>query len=131
MAEGANFDDPKAARLPSGAGAGVEALAFVCELAMLVVLGMAGWGLGKGGLMGIAFTIFYPALAILIWSVWMAPKSARRLADPWRLIVQLLLFGATAALAAAGGHPVVGIVFAVIAAATFSGSRLTGGLTGS
>lgn len=105
-------------------------LAFGCELAMLVVLGVAGWGLGNGGLMGIAFMIFYPALAILIWSVWMAPRSVRRLADPWRLVAQVALFAGTAALAAAGGHPILGIAFAALATTVFAGTRVVGTAAG-
>ena len=126
MSEGVDRDDPAAAGRLSTVAAVLEALAFVCELAMLVVLGVAGWGLGSGGLMGIAFMIFYPALAILIWSLWMAPRSSRRLGDPGRLIAQLALFAGTAGLAAAGGHPVLGIVFGVVAALVFAGTRLTG-----
>jgi hypothetical protein len=108
----------------------VELAAFCCELAMLVVLGIAGWGLGSGGLMGIAFTIFYPALGVLIWSIWVAPRSGRRLPDPLRLLVQLVLFAATGALSAAAGHPILGIVFAVIACGVFVATRFTGGVTG-
>jgi hypothetical protein len=97
---------------------------------MLVVLVVAGWGLGSAGLMSIALAIFYPALAILIWSVWMAPRSARRLADPWRLGAQVALFAATAVLASIAGHPVPGIVFGVVASLAFVTSRYTGGITG-
>lgn len=131
MTDGTDSDGRTGAPAPSTAGVVLEALAFGCELAMLVVLGIAGWGLGSGGLIGIAFVIFYPAVAVLIWSVWMAPRSARRLTDPARLIVQLVLFAATAVLSAAAGHVILGVVFAVIAAGTFIATRTIGGITGS
>jgi hypothetical protein len=115
---------------PGGVGA-VEVAAFLCELGMLAVLVVAGWSLGSGGLMSIALAVFYPALAILIWSVWMAPRSGRRLADPVRLVAQVLLFIATAVLASVSGHPVVGITFGVIASAVFVATRFAGGITGS
>jgi hypothetical protein len=108
----------------------IEGGAFLSELAMLVVLFIGGWGLGSGGLMSIALAVFYPALAILIWSLWMAPTAQRRLADPWRLIAQVALFVATAVLVGLGGHPIVGIVFAVVAGALFVAARFTGGVTG-
>ena len=130
MSNVADFDDPSGPEPPSPIRTALEAAAFGCELAMLVVLGIAGWGIGNGGLMSIALTAFYPALAILLWSIWMAPRSGRRLADPTRLVVQLVLFAATGALAAAGGHPLLGIVFGVIAAAVFVGTRVTGEQTG-
>ena len=116
---------PAARRVRSQGGgrlrALVELLAFGCELAMVAILGIAGWSLGSGGLISIALMIFYPALAILIWSVWVAPQAGRRLAQPWRLGVQLTLFAGTAALAAAGGHIVLGIVFGAVAWLTFAG----------
>jgi len=104
----------------------VDALAFACELAMITILGIAGWSLGSRGLISIALLIFYPALAILIWSVWVAPRAGRRFADPWRLIVQLMLFAATAALSAAGGHTLLGVVFGAVAWSTFIGLRVLG-----
>jgi hypothetical protein len=107
-----------------------EACAFLCELAMLVVLAIGGWGVGSGGLMSIAFAIFYPSLAILIWSIWMAPTAPRRLDDPWRLVAQIVVFAATGSLGAVGGHAVLGVVFAVVAIACFTGTRFTGGATG-
>jgi hypothetical protein len=106
-------------------------VAFACELAMIAVLGIAGWGLGSGGLLSIALMIFYPALAVLIWAAWVAPKAGRRLGDPWRLSIQLALFAATAALSAAAGHVLLGVVFGALAWVSFIAARFTGGITGS
>jgi hypothetical protein len=125
MANGPDPPQPAAHGHPAVRGA-VELIAFLCELGMLVVLVIAGWALDSGGLMSIALAIFYPALAILIWSVWMAPRSARRLADPWRLAAQVALFAATAVLASIAGHPVLGIVFGVVACLAFVATRYTG-----
>jgi hypothetical protein len=129
MANGPDSPQPAAHGRPAVRGV-VELIAFLCELGMLVVLVVAGWGLGSGGLMSIALAIFYPALAILIWSVWMAPRSARRLVDPWRLAAQVALFAATAVLASIAGHPVLGVAFGVVASLAFVTSRYTGGVTG-
>ncbi|MDP9116063.1 MAG: YrdB family protein [Actinomycetota bacterium] len=104
----------------------VELLAFLCELAMLVLLAVAGWALGGGGLMSIALSVFYPALAILVWGVWMAPKSSRRLEHPWRLVAQIALFLGVGALALPH-HPLAGILFSVVAISTFVVSRFTTG----
>jgi hypothetical protein len=130
MANGPDPPRPAAHGRPAVRGA-VELVAFLCELAMLVVLVVAGWSLGSGGLMSIALAIFYPALAVLIWSVWMAPSSPRRLEDPWRLTAQLVLFVATAVLASVAHHPVLGIGFGVIACLVFVATRYTGDITGS
>ena len=108
---------------PAGSRIAVDLLAFGCELAMLVLLAFAGWGLGNGGLMGIALAVLYPALVIVIWSFWVAPKAARRLADPWRLLVQVALFGATGVALGLADHLVLAIVFPVIASLTFVATR--------
>jgi|BarGraNGADG00212_1021973.scaffolds.fasta_scaffold21043_2 hypothetical protein len=131
MAHGLDPEQPAASPVGGSVLRGVvEAAAFLCELAMLVLLAVAGWGLGTGGLMSIALAVFYPALAILIWSVWMAPTSSRRLADPSRLIAQVVLFVGTAVLAVTARHPMWGIAFAAIATLTFTASRYAGGITG-
>jgi hypothetical protein len=111
-------------------GTVVDALAFACELAMIVILGIAGWSLGSGGLLSMALMIFYPALAILIWAVWVAPKAGRRLGDPLRLGIQLALFAGTAALSAAGRHVLLGVVFGAVAWIAFIASRFTATVTG-
>lgn len=108
-----------------GARLGIELLCLLCELAMLALLVISGWSLGNGGLFGIALAVFYPALAVLIWSVWLAPKSRDRLRDPWRFVVQALLFAATGAATALSGRIVLGAVFAVVAIAAFAAARRT------
>jgi hypothetical protein len=105
----------------------VDLLAFASELAMLVLLAVAGWDIGHGGLMGIALAVLYPALTILIWSAWIAPRAPRRLADPWRLVVQLALFAGTGVAVGVGGHVAAAIVFSVVASLAFIASRFVAG----
>jgi hypothetical protein len=124
---------PKRAVGTAGAGpAGmvVDLVAFACELAMLVLLVIAGWSLGDGGLLGIALAVLYPALAIVVWAVWIAPNAARRLPDPWRFAVQFALFAATAAATAAAGRSALGVVFGAVAVGAFALGRRTGGAVG-
>jgi hypothetical protein len=98
----------------------VDVVSFLCELAMLVILAVAGWSLGNGGLLAISMAVLYPTLALLIWAVWLAPRSGERLNDPARFVVQVVLFVATAIVAALAGYVVLGVVFAVIAIAAFA-----------
>jgi len=100
---------------PAGARIAVDLAAFVCELAMLALLAVAGWGPGDGGLMGIALAAFYPALVIVIWSFWVAPKAKHRLGDPWRLLLQIGLFAATGlALASLAWITSAAVAYAVL-----------------
>jgi hypothetical protein len=96
-----------------------DLIAFVCELAMLVLLVAAGHGMVSGW-RGWVLGLFLAFIAIGIWSQWMAPTSARRLANPQRFVAQVTLFAATALYAAAGGLTWWGIGFAVIAIAAFA-----------
>ena len=100
---------------------------FACELAMLTLLALGGWDLGGGGLLGIALAVLYPSIALLIWAVWLAPRSNERLDDPWRLLVQIVLFVATGAVVAIAGHLATGIVFGLVAVAAFVAERRLSG----
>ena len=91
-----------------------EVLAFGCELAMLISLAVAGW-LGVDALVPrIALAIALPGLVVAVWAVWMAPTSPRRLANPWRLLVQTALFALTGAALGAVGHPGWGVTVAAV-----------------
>lgn len=100
----------------------IDVFAFVCELAMLALLVAAGHGLVDGW-PGWALGALFATIAIAIWSQWMAPKSARRLPNPRRLIAQTALFVVTGALVSLAGWWVWGIGFAIVATATFASRR--------
>jgi hypothetical protein len=80
-------------------------LAFLLELCMLAAFGY--WGLRSGGstFARIALAIAAPLLAAVVWGIFMAPNSRRRLREPWYLLASLVIFGlAIAALYSAGQH---------------------------
>src|SRR3954452_4804239 len=99
-----------------------DLVAFLCELVMLVLLVAAGHALA-GGWHGWALGVFLAFVVVGIWSQWMAPTSARRLENPRRFVVEVMLFLTVALYAAAGGLTWWGIAFAVVAIAAF-GSRV-------
>lgn len=86
------------------------ALTFFLELAMLIALGY--WGFTQSGLI---LGIGAPLLAAVIWGLWMAPKSTRRLTGVRYLLLKFILFGAAAQALVAAGQPVWAVVFAVVA----------------
>jgi hypothetical protein len=55
-----------------------------------------------------------PLLAAVIWGLWVAPASRRRLPDPARLVVEVVLFAAGVAALTAAGYVVVAVVFGVV-----------------
>ena len=80
-------------------------LRFVLELCMLVALGI--WGFSESIVLGIAA----PLAAAVVWGLWIAPKASRRLRDPLRLVVELLLFGAAGVALAAADHLLAAAIF--------------------
>lgn len=118
------LDDPRApASRPAWAGL-TDACAFALEIAMLVLLAVTGTKIGSTLAVHVTLAIALPAVALGCWAVWAAPTSRRRLGDPWRLVAQIVLFAITAVLAAAAGLLIWGVIFAVLAAAIFSLTRL-------
>jgi hypothetical protein len=85
---------------------------FACELAALVAVGWWGWTVTP--VLGVAL----PLLVAVVWGAWIAPKARRRLADPVRLVLELVIFAGATASFVAGGQWVVGILFAVAAVGT-------------
>jgi hypothetical protein len=82
---------------------------FVCELALIAAVVWWGWPI-LGIVLGMA--------VIAVWALWIAPKSGRRLRDPLRLALELVLFACgTAAFWAAGGAGIA-IGFLIVSVTT-------------
>ena len=79
-------------------------LRFVLELALLAAISYFGFTFG--GLVGWVLGLGLPAIVIAIWGAFVAPRAVRRLADPARLVLELVLFAlGMGALAAVGQWP--------------------------
>ena len=63
---------------PGAAVGRADLAAFGVEMAMIVTLALGGWRLGSTRLVHITLAVVLPALAAVIWAVWMAPSSRRR-----------------------------------------------------
>jgi hypothetical protein len=92
------------------------ALAFFIEIAMLVALGYAGWAATDIQWLRYVLMIGWPALAILLWAIWAAPKSGRRLPGPALLLFKTAIFGVTTFLLFAAGTSAGALVFGTLAA---------------
>jgi Protein of unknown function (DUF2568) len=107
-----------------------ETVAFLSELMLLGTLGVVGWRIGTGGLISIALAALFPALGALIWALWVAPRAAHRLTDPWRLITQIVLFLGAGVLAATTALVAWGVVLAAVGIAAFVTTRFIHGGAG-
>jgi Protein of unknown function (DUF2568) len=111
-------------RVPGG-GTGVPAggpgraamltVRFLVELATLAALAVAGASANVGLGWQIVLAIGGPVLLAVIWGLVMAPRARRRIADPARLVVEIVLFLLAALALALAGHVVAAVIYAVIA----------------
>lgn len=86
---------------------------FLTELAMLAGLAVAGARLGDGVVFGVVNAVLLPLVAAVVWGVFIGPRARRRLPEPARLVVELVLFTVTGVVLALSDRLVVGIVIAV------------------
>lgn len=76
-------------------------LGFVLEVAMLAAF--VYWSLRQPGPWDLVFALGIPAVTVVLWGVFLSPRSERRLANgAIRWIALLLFLTAAAALAASG-----------------------------
>jgi hypothetical protein len=79
-----------------------DGLRFVLELCMLAALGYGGYEAGSSPVNYILM-IALPLGAATVWGAFIAPKARHPSVDPWRLVLEIALFGAAGvALATAG-----------------------------
>lgn len=98
------------------------ALAFAVELAMLAAFAFAGWAATPILWLRFVLTIALPGIAIVLWSVWAAPKAKKRRLKPGPLFLFKLAIFAVATLAwALAGFPFIAAVFGTLAAINLLG----------
>ena len=92
------------------------AVRFVLELVALAALAVWGVHAGHSTLADIALGVGAPLVAAVIWGVFAAPRSSRRLRGPALVVLQMAVLGAGAAALAAAGHEALAAIFAVVVA---------------
>jgi anti-sigma-K factor RskA len=88
-----------------------DGLRFFLELSALAAVAYWGWS-EHGGVWRWVLVVAAPAAVVLVWGRWMAPKSQTRVRDPWRLAIELLVFGGAALALWDADEPVLAIVLA-------------------
>jgi hypothetical protein len=90
-------------------------LGFVLELAALAGLAVWGWNTGPTGV-NVLLAVAAPTAAAVLWGAFVAPRAPRHPADPWRLLLEVAVFGAGTLGLAAVGFGTAAIVLAVASA---------------
>ena len=92
----------------------IDLLAFVCEIVAFAVL--AFWGFGSWPFAwNILFGLATPAVAILLWALFVSPRAVLAVHPFVRAIVELLVYAAATAAFWAIGLTWVGLGYAVVA----------------
>ncbi|GAB3552524.1 YrdB family protein [Spirosoma fluminis] len=88
-----------------------QVLAFALELCMLYMLGAWGYETGESNGWKYVLAIGVPAIAIVLWGYYAAPRSDHRLVYPDLSMFKLVLFGSTAFVWYKSGHHTSAIAF--------------------
>ena len=89
------------------------ALSFLLELVMLVAFGYWGFNTGDSTVVHWVLGLGVPVLAIIIWSIYNAPQSKRRLPRTPRTLLEVVMFSLAALALLAAGQTTWAIVFVV------------------
>jgi len=89
---------------------------FILELVVLVALFL--WGISVSGelVVQIVLGVGAPAMTMIVWGLFVAPKASRRLPDPQRLAVEIVVFGAGVLAFLSRGDWMLGVLFGAAAA---------------
>ena len=89
------------------------ALKFLLELAAIAAF--AYWGASTGdSVVSVLLAVAAPAVAVVLWGTFAAPKATRRLADAARVPFELAVFALAAAALAAAGNAALALAFAAL-----------------
>ncbi len=95
------------------------ALRFLLELVALA--GLAYWGAHTGsGAVRVVLAIAAPVAGAVVWGLWCAPRSQRRLSPAPRTAVEAAVFGLGAAGLAVAGRVTLAIAFVVVSIANWA-----------
>lgn len=90
------------------------AFAFVLELCLLAAFGYWGWQTGDTLFAQIALGIGAPLLVAIVWGIFAAPASRRRLKQPWLTLLKILLFGAGGFALFVVGQTMLAVLFILL-----------------
>jgi len=90
------------------------ALAFLLELVAIASFAYWGFTVSDSTILNIVLGIGTPIVAIVLWGIFAAPKSERRLKGSAYLIFKVVFFVLAIAALIAAGSVTLGVIFAVV-----------------
>lgn len=92
------------------------ALRFLLEVGALAGLAYWGWQTGTILATRVLLGIGVPLIAAAMWGRFIAPKAPRRLEDPVRAGLEIMVFGAATVALVSAGAAMTGAIFGAAAA---------------
>ena len=92
------------------------AFRFILELLALVALFLWGTSVSDDLPVQLVIGLGAPVIVIVLWSLFVAPKASRRLSDPLRLALELLIFTIAALSFGLASGPVVAVMYGLAVA---------------
>ena len=102
-----------------------QALAFLVELAMLAAYSYWSFVAHQNTTLRILLSVGVPALLILLWGKWLAPRAGSRLPMPWLAVAKLILYGGAALALYNAGQDITALIFGIGSLASLSLAFLT------
>ncbi len=87
---------------------------FCLELCAVAALGYWGFGASDSAVVQWLLGVGAPVAFAMLWGALVAPKAPRRLADPARFGLEVVVFGLAAVALADAGQSALAIAFAVV-----------------
>jgi len=89
-------------------------VSFLLEVGLIILAGYWGFHQSENSILKYILAIGVPSVIILLWGIWAAPKSKRRLKNPVRTTFKLAMMALAVFFGYATGQPVLVVCFAVI-----------------
>ncbi|MGG2093356.1 YrdB family protein [Bacillus sp. S13(2024)] len=90
------------------------AIRFLLELCAIASLGYWGFQVGESAYTKFVFGIGSPLLLAILWGAFIAPKASLKLPEPYRFILELIIFGAASFALYFVDKPILAIILGMV-----------------
>jgi len=86
---------------------------FILEISTLIAVGMYGFSLSQNVSLRVIFASVIPVIIAVVWGIFVAPKAPHHIKLPWRLIMEITIFGIATLALIKTNHSLLAMIFAI------------------